>query len=106
MRQPIAIENIEEMRRREGIKDVELRKAIRGLEVGDFVKITLLTGAPSSAGETLLVEITGIKGREFLGKLTSRPTSAGLSKLKAGSPLTFTTAHIHSLRKGQSTNGK
>src|SRR5207248_1333804 len=38
MRTTIEIENIEEMRRQEGIDDVELRGEIRGLKVGDFVK--------------------------------------------------------------------
>jgi len=41
----IEIENIEKLRLREGIKDVELRRAIRGLRAGDYVKLTLLTGA-------------------------------------------------------------
>ena len=30
----VEIENIEDMRRREGIEDVELRRAIRALKVG------------------------------------------------------------------------
>ena len=95
MRQAVEIENIEEMRRREGIDDVELRDAIRKLRVGDFVKLTLLDGAKSA--ETLVVRITNIKGALFRGKLASNPTCAGLSKLAAGSPLAFTTAHIHSV---------
>ena len=37
MQKTVEIENIEEMRRREGIEDVELREEIRGLRVGDFV---------------------------------------------------------------------
>jgi hypothetical protein len=45
MRHTVAIEDIEEMRRQEGIDDVELRKAIRGLHVGDSVKLTFLAGA-------------------------------------------------------------
>ena len=44
MRNPVQIENIEEMRRREGIDDVELRSEIRDLQVGDSVRLTLMTG--------------------------------------------------------------
>ncbi len=93
----IEIENIEKLRLREGIKDVELRRAIRGLRAGDFVKLTLLTGATPSAGETLLVRITSIRGKAFRGKLARSPVSASLSELQAGSPIVFTSDHIHSL---------
>src|SRR5205823_4193524 len=51
MRNTVAIENIEEMRRREGIDDVGLREEIDGLRVGDFVKLTFLTGTRPPAGE-------------------------------------------------------
>ena len=47
MRNLVPIENIEEMRLREGIDDTELRKEIRRLKVGDFVRLTMLTRAPS-----------------------------------------------------------
>src|SRR5262245_54276803 len=96
MQNPIEIENIEEMRLQVGIDDVELREEIRTLKVGTFVRLTLLTG-PKSCGETLLVQITAIRGSSFHGKLASRPTSACLSDLLAGSPIAFTRAHIHSL---------
>lgn len=99
MRNPVAIENIEEMRRQAGIDDVELREEIRGLHVGDTVKVTLLTGAPSPAGETLLVRITRIRGYAFRGRLASKPASSGLSHLQVGSPVAFTAAHIHSILK-------
>lgn len=95
MQNTVAIENIEEMRRQEGIDDVELRVEIRGLKVGDFVKLTFLTGTASF--ETLSVRITSITGSAFRGKLVDRPTSASLAKLGAGAPVVFTTAHIHSL---------
>jgi hypothetical protein len=95
MRDRIVIENIEEMRRQEGIEDVELREQIRGLQVGDFVKLTLLAGAIGF--ETLAVRITSIRGAAFRGKLVSRPTLAGLARLRAGFPLAFTTDHIHSV---------
>jgi hypothetical protein len=95
----VEIENIEDIRRREGIDDVELRKEIRGLRIGDFVKLTLLTATKSLAGETLLVRITSIKGFAFRGKLADRPTCAGLSGLRVGAPVAFTAAHIHSIPK-------
>ena len=94
MRQALAIQDIEEMRRQEGIDDAELRVGIRALRAGDFVKVTLLTGAESF--ETLKVRITSIRGSTFRGKLAKRPTSACLKKL-AAAPVVFTTAHIHSL---------
>jgi hypothetical protein len=100
MRAPVEIENIEEMRRRAGIEDVELRVAIRGLQVGDFVRVTLRANTKSS--ETLLVRVTSIRGSAFRGKLVHRPASAGLANLRAGSPVAFTPAHIHSLvKRGQ-----
>ena len=97
MRTQVEIQNIENMRRREGIEDVELREAIRRLRVGALVKVTLLAGAQGDSGETLLVRITSIRGDTFRGKLVSRPTSAGLSGLRAGLALAFTGSHIHSL---------
>ena len=69
MRPAVAIEEIEQMRRQQGIEDAELRREIRGLRVGDRVKLTFLPGATSAAGETLLVRITSINGRAFRGKL-------------------------------------
>lgn len=95
----IAIENIEEIRRREGIDDVELREDIRGLAPGDLVKVSLLTGATTV--ETLTVRVTSIRGRAFRGKLAVRPLSKSLAQLRAGSPITFTADHIHSLPKGR-----
>ena len=96
----VEIENIEERRRQVGIDDVVLREDIRGLAVGDFVKLTLLTSTPSFTGETVLVRITSIRGRAFRGRLASRPTSTGLSRLGVGSLIAFVAAHIHSLPRG------
>jgi hypothetical protein len=103
MAKTVEIENIEEMRRQEGIDDVELRAEIRGLKVGDFVKLTLLIGTTSF--ETRLVRITSIRGSAFRGKMVTSPTSSGLSKLDAGAPIAFTTAHIHSLLNKQEVHG-
>ncbi|MCI0378810.1 MAG: hypothetical protein L0215_14475 [Gemmataceae bacterium] len=97
MHEPLKIENIEEMRRQEGIDDAELRVEIGRLKVGDFVKLTLLTGTTSF--ETLLVRITSIRGSAFRGKLASQQTSKGLAKLRDRPAFAFTTAHIHSIPK-------
>jgi hypothetical protein len=93
----VQLEDIEEMRRREGIDDLELRMEIRALKAGDMVKVTMV--AESKAFETVLVRITSIRGSTFRGKLVRRPTSAGLKRLAAGAAISFTTAHIHSLLK-------
>ena len=88
----VEIENIEEMRRQEGIDDVELRMEIRELKAGDFVRLTISCG-PKFHG-TVLVRITQIRGSAFRGKLLKKA-----SKLPAGGMVTFTTAHIHSVLK-------
>ena len=96
MRNTVEIENIEEMRREQGIDDVELRQEIRGLKRGDVIKLTLLTGRSS---ETLSVRITSIKGLAIRGKLVAQPAIPGPAKLRVGSPIVFTTAHIHSTQR-------
>ena len=90
------IENIEEMRLREGIDDVELREEIRRLSVGDLVNLTLLGGA-KSAGENGVIRITSIRGNAFRGKLVNRLTSPGLAGVPIGTLVVFTAGHIHSL---------
>src|SRR5947199_2573340 len=102
----VQIENIEAMRRREGIDDVELRDEIRGLEAGDLVMLTFLTGLRSPAGETLLVRITRIIDGVFHGKVASRPAALGLSDLRIGSAVNFMPAHIHSIPRKQPTSGE
>ncbi len=105
MRDHVEIENIEAMRLRQGIDDIQLREDIRKLEIGDFVKLTFLaTGTKSFAGETLLVKITSIRGSAFRGKLVNSPASTGPLKLRVGSPVAFSMAHIHSLPKGPPTH--
>jgi hypothetical protein len=99
MRYPIEIEDIEEKRRQEGIEDVELREEIRGLRVGDLVKLTFVAG-PGTL-ETLFVRITSIHGAAFRGRLTAGPTHAGLARLRAGSRVAFTADHIHSLPRNK-----
>src|SRR5262249_7823573 len=100
-RHPVELEDIESLRRREDIDDVELRAEIRNLQVGDCVKLTFQIGAKSLAGETLSVRITSIQGSTFRGKLAEAPSFSGLSRLRAGSRVEFTTSHIHSIRKQQ-----
>jgi hypothetical protein len=97
----VQIENIEEMRRRVGIDDAKLRQAIRGLRVGDLVKLTLLTGTNPPAAQTRLVRVTRIIGSDFRGRLVDGGACPGRSGLRAGSRLAFTAAHIHSLPKGR-----
>jgi hypothetical protein len=106
MKNSIEIENIEEMRRREGIEDIELGEEICGLGIGDFVKLTFLSPTTSPAGETLLVRITSIRGQALRGKLVEDPAAPGLAALRAGSPVAFTAAHIHSVPKGRPAHGQ
>jgi hypothetical protein len=98
MHNPVDIEDIEELRRQQGIDDVELRAGIRGLKIGDFVNLSFMTGPTTS--ETLAVRITSIRNSAFRGKLAVAPTSKGLTHLRVGSALAFTPTHIHSLHKG------
>jgi hypothetical protein len=98
MRPTVEIENIEQMRRQEGIEDVELREEIRALGIGDLVRLTLLVGSKSLG--TLTVRITSIQGPAFRGKLASRPVAPG-SSLRVGSSLNFTAAHIHSVARAR-----
>jgi hypothetical protein len=101
MQNTVEIENIEDMRRRQGIDDSELCAGIRGLRAGDLVKLTLLSSTKAFVGETLLVRITRIVGATFHGKLADCPSSAELASVRVGAPLAFTAAHIHSIPKGQ-----
>jgi len=88
------LENIEAMRRREGIEDTELQEEIRGLHPGDVVRVTFLTGGSSC--ETVPVRVTAIVNGMFRGELTGR-ARCGAGALPAGAPLVFTAAHIHSV---------
>lgn len=97
MRHLIEIEDIEEVRRQEGIDDVELRAAIRDLEAGDFVKLTFVTGRTTF--ETVVVRITSIRGHEFRGKLAVKTASKNLSSLSDGKAIVFRSVHIHSIPK-------
>jgi len=104
MGKPVEIENIEEMRRRQGIDDLVLRADIDKLENGDLVRLTFLTRTNPSAGETLLVRITSIRRLDFRGKLADNPARLEGSKLRLGSTVHFSSAHIHSIVKGRNMN--
>jgi hypothetical protein len=98
------IEDIAAMRCREGIEDADLLEDIRGLGVGDLVRVTLRAGDQSPA-ETVDVRITDISGAVYHGTLAGAPASKGLAGLRVGLPLAFTAAHIHSLPKGRKAHG-
>jgi len=97
MGNPPVIEDIEELRRRAGIEDVELREEILRLTVGDVVRLTLLSGPAPAPGKTVLVRIAGIRGDAFRGEVVGRPAPAGLSGRAVPARLAFTAAHIHSV---------
>ena len=96
MRGPLQVQDIEEMRRRAGIKDVELRQAIRVLRVGARQNY-----APGRRAGCRWRDAAGPDHRHpggaSRGKLADRPTSAGLSGLRPGRALAFTGSHIHSV---------
>jgi hypothetical protein len=96
-RNTFEIEDIEAMRLQEGIDDVELRAAVRGLRCGDLVNLTLRIGEKSFAAR---VRIKRKRRSAFGGELAARLVGAGRSGLPVGSALTFTAAHIHSIVKG------
>jgi hypothetical protein len=98
VRLPIEIEDIDYLRRKEGIDDVELHDEIRALRIGDYVRLTFLVRDRFiSTGETLLVRITRIQGQTLSGRLTNQPISRGLAKLRIGARVSFAASHIHSV---------
>jgi hypothetical protein len=92
----VLLENIEAMRRQAGIDDSDLKDAIGRLVIGDHVRVTLRSDESTSC-ETAVLRITEIGRMEFRGVLTGTPTTKGLTSLRAGFLLAFTTEHIHSL---------
>lgn len=106
MRHPIEIEDIESLRLREGIDDVELREEVRGLRIGDLVRLTLLAGEEVQTSETVVVRLTYVRDRSFRGELANRPTSSRFARLRAGSSVAFAAVHIHSIpRQGGTLHG-
>jgi hypothetical protein len=104
MSHTVLIEDIGGMRQREGIDDVDLRDDIRGLAVGDLVRLTLRT-EQSPTGETVVVRITDVSRAGFKGALTEKPASKCLANLAIGFALSFSAAHIHSLPNGRKAHG-
>jgi hypothetical protein len=99
MRQLIEIEDIDYLRRSNGIEDVKLQQEIERLKAGSVVKLTFLAGPRCS--ETLAVRITSIRGSGFRGKLVKSSTVSGLSELRPESIIVFTADHIHSIVKAK-----
>jgi hypothetical protein len=97
MEPSVVIEDIQAMRRQAGVEDMDLQDEIRGLQIGDTVKLTFQAGPRTF--ETLGVRITSIRGSAFRGKLASASRSALLASLRVGSSVTFTSAHIHSVAR-------
>jgi hypothetical protein len=95
----IEIENIDELRRCEGIDDVELHEDIGRLRVGDHVLLTFLSG--TSLRETLPVRITSIRGEQFRGRLAGRAARPKLLGLAPDALVTFTAGQIHSIARRQ-----
>lgn len=98
----IDIENIDELRRREGIDDVELHEDIGRLRVGDHVLLTFLSG--TSLRATLPVRITScIRAGQFRGRLVGTTGRPELLGLRPNVLVTFTAAQIHSIARPQPT---
>jgi hypothetical protein len=100
------LEDIEAMRREQGIDDVELREQVRGLLAGDHVKLTFLIAGGPPAGETLPVRVVRVRGPSIRGELAARPTSRPLSRLRPGTRVTFTAAHVHSVVRRRPTHAR
>jgi hypothetical protein len=95
MQPPVEIQDVEQLRQRAGIDDVELREQVRRLRVGDHVKLTFLAG-PAKA-ETLCVRLTSIRRGKYHGELVRGARTPQLAHLCSGSRITFTRAHVHSV---------
>lgn len=99
MQLSILVQNIEEMRRREGIEDEDLRRDISAIKIGDRVHLTLISSQKPMGSETVVVRVTKIDGSKYEGALLTRPISKGLNTLPTDLALFFKREHIHSLLK-------
>jgi hypothetical protein len=99
MRVSIQIENIDELRRCNGIDDIELHGKIDRLQVGDHVLLTFLSG--SNLRATLPVCITRIRAGRFRGRLAARPARPELLGLRANAMVAFSAGQIHSITRPQ-----
>jgi len=100
----IEIENIDELRQREGIDDVELHEDIGRLRVGDHVRLTFLAGA--TLRETLPVRITRIRAGQFRGRLVGPVARPELLGLRPDALVSFNAGQIHSIAKPQPTSSR
>jgi hypothetical protein len=89
------IEDIEALRVREGIDDIELRDIVGHLVAGDCVRLTFLDNERPS--HTLMVRITRAEGRSFRGRLIQCPSKGIPDGLRLGVMLDFRSNHIHSV---------
>jgi hypothetical protein len=97
MRVSIEIENIDDLRRCNGIDDIELHEDIGRLRVGDHVLLTFLSG--SNLRMTLPVRITRIRAGRFRGRLAAPITRPELLGLRPNALVTFTAGQIHSIAR-------
>src|SRR5258708_40025575 len=95
MKSSIVFEDIEELRRREGIVDTALNSDIARLKPGSRVRLSLATDR--NGFETVTVCITSNRPGALRGRLVKKPKAAALKGLDIGSLLTFQTGHIHSI---------
>jgi hypothetical protein len=95
MSKAMVLENIEEMRRRQGIVDAELGADIGRLRPGDCVRISFEIS--NHAYETLTVQLTSLRGDVLRGRLVKSPKSPSLKAFMAGSLIKFGPEHIHSI---------
>jgi hypothetical protein len=99
MRNPIEIENIDELRRCHGIEDIELHEEIDRLRVGDHVLLTFLSG--TNLRTTLPVRITRIRAGRFRGRLVAPIARPELLGLRLNAMVAFTAGQIHSIARPQ-----
>jgi hypothetical protein len=100
----LEIENIEALRRHEGIEDTELHEQVRHLRVGSCVKLTLVAVDRPGSGGPILVRITSIKGEAFRGRVVCAAGAVRLPASVLGSLVAFTEDHIHSVPKAPQGN--
>jgi len=104
MKKPLEFEDIAALRRDAGIDDVDLRRAVEGLRVGDIVRLTVLGDAKALGA--VLVRVTSINGAGYRGSVAGLPARAAATGLRLGSPVSFTPAHIHSIASKAGGDGR
>lgn len=99
MRVSIEIENIDELRRCNGIDDIELHEEIDRLRVGDRVLLTFLSG--TNLRTTLPVRITRIRSGQFRGRLAGSMARPEWLDMRPNAIVVFTAGQIHSIARPQ-----